>query len=67
MFTRRIIELARAECAHSNNVTVCNSGIERTVCENCGHVSFRARKGLSGTADRRMFERQVESERTSAG
>lgn len=64
MFNRRI-RLARAQCAHSSTLTVRNSGIERSVCEACGHVSFQALEGLSGKADRRKFEREVESERTS--
>jgi hypothetical protein len=51
---------ARAECEHTSSVTVRNAGIERTVCETCGHVSFRASEGLSGTVDRRMFERDIE-------
>lgn len=64
MFTKKI-RLARAQCDHSSTLTVRNSGIERTVCEACGHVSFQPLEGLSGTADRRKFERPVESERTS--
>jgi len=48
------------ECAHSTTINVRNSGIERTVCESCGHVSFRGLEGLSGRADRRQFEREIE-------
>ncbi|HEX6298962.1 MAG TPA: hypothetical protein VF148_00650 [Acidimicrobiia bacterium] len=59
MFVRKG-RLAPAECEHPSIVTVLNSGIERTVCETCGHVSFRGLEGLSGTADRRQFERIVE-------
>jgi hypothetical protein len=51
---------ARAGCEHENNVTVRNSGIERTVCESCGHVSFRAMDELSGKPDRSKFERDIE-------
>lgn len=53
-------KIARTGCDHPITVTVRNSGIERTVCETCGHVSFRALESLSGTADRRMFERAAE-------
>jgi hypothetical protein len=59
--------LASAECEHLNIVTVRNSGIERTVCESCGHVSFRGLEGLSGTADRSQFERNVERSRQPVG
>ena len=37
-----------------------NGGIERTVCESCGHFTFRGLEGLSGKADRSNFERDVE-------
>jgi hypothetical protein len=51
---------ARARCEHANTVTVRNSGIERTGCETCGNVSFRALEGLSGRASRAQFEREAE-------
>lgn len=66
MFTKKI-RAARVECGHPSTVTVRNSGIERTVCETCGHVSFQALEGLSGTADRRMFERAIERAPESIG
>lgn len=50
----------RGQCEHPNTVTVRNSGIERTVCEACGHMSFRGLDGLSGKARRSQFERDVE-------
>lgn len=51
---------ARTKCEHVNTITVRNSGIERTVCETCGHVSINAEAGLSGTASRSQFERVIE-------
>lgn len=57
-------KFARPDCDHIDTVTVRNSGIERTICEACGHVSFVAQEGLSGTVSRRQFER--ESERAPA-
>lgn len=48
---------ARADCEHAHMVTVRNSGIERSICEECGHVSFRAHETLSA-ADRKQFERE---------
>lgn len=59
MFTKKV-KVARTGCDHPATVTIRNSGIERTVCETCGHVSFRPLDGLSGTADRSMFERAIE-------
>lgn len=63
MFIRRG-RFARPDCEHLDTVTVRNNGIERTVCETCGHVSFKGLESLSGTASRSQFER--ESERSSA-
>lgn len=51
---------ARAACEHQSTVTVRNGGIERTVCESCGNVSFRGLEGLSGDASRDQFEREAE-------
>ena len=48
------------ECDHSETVTVRNSGLERTVCEKCGNVSFKALEGLSGTVRRSQFGRLTE-------
>ena len=28
------------KCEHENTLTVSSVGVERTVCEDCGHVSF---------------------------
>lgn len=66
MFTKKG-RLARAECHHLSSVTVRNSGIERTVCETCGHVSFRSLEELSGSPDRRVFERTAERAQQSSG
>lgn len=66
MFARRG-RSARGHCEHLITVTVRNSVIERTVCETCGHVSFRGLEGLSGAADRNRFERDVERSRTPVG
>lgn len=59
MFRRNRFTRAR-DCDHARRITVRNSGIERRVCERCGHVSFRAEEELSGTTDRSRFEREVE-------
>ncbi len=59
MFSKKY-KLARADCDHIHAVTIRNGGIERTVCESCGHVSFRGLEGLSGTASRDQFMREAE-------
>lgn len=59
MFAKRA-RLAQFNCSHSSTVGVTNSGIHRSVCEDCGHVSFHATEGLSGSVERSQFEREVE-------
>jgi hypothetical protein len=66
MFSKRG-RFARTECDHPTSVTVRNHGIERTVCEACGYVSFRTTGELSGSADRRQFERTIERRREPVG
>lgn len=34
-------KLAGRECAHPHTVVVTSVGVRRTVCESCGHISFR--------------------------
>jgi len=58
--------VARAKCEHAATITINNAGIERTVCENCGHVSINAHEGLSGTASRSQFERDTERAQPTA-
>ncbi|MGH8916516.1 MAG: hypothetical protein ACRDZM_18620 [Acidimicrobiia bacterium] len=36
----RLSNLLTAKCAHRHTVVVRSSGMERIVCESCGHVSF---------------------------
>lgn len=67
MFARRGGRFARVECEHLENVTVRHAGIERTVCEACGRVSFRAAEELSGKTDRSKFERPVERAQQTVG
>lgn len=61
------VRLARPDCEHSESVTVRNAGIERTVCEGCGYVSFRGLEGLSGNVSRNQFERESERVHSSVG
>lgn len=67
MFARKERRHEYADCEHSSSVTVRSSGIERTVCESCGHVKFRGLEGLLGTVDRSQFERQIERVKQPVG
>lgn len=59
MFTRTK-RSARARCEHRNLITVRNAGIERTICETCGRVSFTAHEIVSAGVERSRFEREIE-------
>ena len=59
MFAKKA-RFARADCGHADTVTVRNAGIERTICEHCGHVSLVAQEGLSGAVSRTQFARETE-------
>lgn len=50
----------RQECLHSANVTVVSAGLERVICEGCGHLSFRYLATLTGKIDRSRFVREVD-------
>lgn len=50
----------RQECLHTFNMTVVSAGLERVICEACGHLSFRYLATLSGKVDRSRFEREVD-------
>lgn len=58
---------ARPDCEHLETVTIRNGGIQRTVCETCGHVSLKGLENLSGKASRRQFERASERASSLAG
>lgn len=50
----------RRECFHDEIVTVVSTGLERMICEGCGHLSFRYPAELSGKVERSRFLRQVD-------
>jgi hypothetical protein len=66
VFSRRA-RLARPDCEHVESVIIRNGGLERTVCEACGHVSFKGLEGLSGKASLSQFERASERASSMAG
>lgn len=47
-------------CQHPQTLDVRAAGVERSVCQDCGHVSFRDVVELSSTIDRTMFARPVD-------
>ena len=66
MFTRTK-RTARAHCEHRDLITVRNAGIERTICERCGQVSFTAHEIVSAGVERSRFERDVERREQPVG
>lgn len=63
----RRARFARPDCEHVESVIIRNGGLERTVCETCGHVSFKGLESLSGKASRSQFERASERASSMAG
>jgi hypothetical protein len=49
-----------AECLHTETISTTTAGLERIVCEACGHLSFRFPEFLSGPVDREMFVRPAD-------
>ncbi len=47
-------------CPHRVTVAVRSGGIERQVCESCGHVGVRFLADLSGDVERTRFARPIE-------
>lgn len=47
-------------CSHSETITISTSGLDRNVCEICGHVSMTLTSDLEGDIDRNVFARQAE-------
>lgn len=50
-------------CSHEATVSVRMSGLERVVCERCGHVTVRYLSALSGSVDRSRFAREADRTR----
>jgi hypothetical protein len=58
----RIRAWRRAHCKHSHRIVVRTAGMERTVCESCGHVSFEARADALNEVKRSDFARASEAD-----
>ena len=50
----------RAQCAHSETLTTITAGIERSVCETCGHLSMSYVSEFCGPVERAVFARQID-------
>ena len=37
---RSVVNLLGRECKHERNVVVRSVGVQRTICQRCGHVAF---------------------------
>lgn len=47
-------------CAHTETLSTVSMGVERVVCEMCGHLSVNFHKSLSGPVDRESFARPAD-------
>lgn len=50
----------QAACPHASRVVIGAHGIERQICESCGHVSFVFMGGELSDVDRDRFARSVD-------
>jgi len=50
-------------CAHTHTLTVSSAGLERAICETCGHVSLAFMTDMVGDVRRSAFAREAD-ERT---
>lgn len=49
-----------AKCSHTETLAVMSAGIERIVCEACGHVSFSIQIESTAAIEREMFARSID-------
>lgn len=47
-------------CMHEEILTTITCGLQRIVCESCGHVGVRYIRPIAGPIDRRRFARQAD-------
>lgn len=47
-------------CAHTDTLSTLSMGIERVVCETCGHLSVHFHNSLTGPIDRERFARPAD-------
>jgi len=56
--TKRARQLS--DCPHIDTLTTTTAGLERIVCEACGHLSFNFPEVLAGPVNRRWFARPAD-------
>jgi len=56
---KRVRQTAKV-CPHIETLTTATAGLERIVCEACGHLSFNFPEDLSGPVHRRWFARPAD-------
>lgn len=49
-------------CTHSGTIAVNSSGLERSICESCGHVSVSFNTGITGEVSRSAFAREADEQ-----
>ena len=47
-------------CSHESTVSVISEGLERVICEECGHVGVRYEAMIRQDVDRSQFTRQAD-------
>lgn len=48
------------DCVHDETVSVIADGLERVICEQCGHVTVRYESMISGDVERSQFPRRAD-------
>jgi len=56
---KRVRQAAKV-CPHTETLITATAGLERIVCETCGHLSFNFPDVLSGPVHRRWFARPAD-------
>lgn len=62
MRSSRAAHARQDRCTHPERITVTATGVTRSACERCGHLSFAFVDGLGGRVDRAMFARQIDGD-----
>lgn len=47
-------------CEHLSSISVRSGGIERLICETCGHVSFEFAESTLSEVERQRFARAID-------
>ena len=55
----------RASCVHENAISISSAGMTRSICSDCGYISFEAAAEMTAPVTREMFAREVDLVSTS--